>query len=370
MNDNIFQQFLYLSEGDSLDFKRDQYKISKSTDYEKSEFIKDILSMANSWRKTEAYIILGILEKSNKPNELIGLNEHIDDATFQQLLNSKTNRTCHFSYQAYSFQGNTFGIFKIPIQERPIYLKKNFGNLKANVVYVRRGSSTAEASIEEISKMGLPLEEESKKPTLKLTFFDIQSEKSLGDQIYLQTKPFCILDNIPEYFGVNGLYPALGINKKFNRNLFEYFNFKYKYAKSNFLLENSGNIEAKNIKIEIQIADRDIEIVQNGDEPIEPDEYNSDYIRKLPHFSIPNEIEVKKGNKIITIHSTVESIHAKDKIQLEGNIYINPQYSRELILNCKIYCDKIEKPFEQRMEIHFHHTLQNILWEDFKNKFS
>lgn len=101
MNDNIFQQFLYLSEGDSLDFKRDQYKISKSTDYEKSEFIKDILSMANAWRKTEAYIILGILENSNKPNELIGLNEHIDDATFQQMLNSKTNRTCHFSYQTY-----------------------------------------------------------------------------------------------------------------------------------------------------------------------------------------------------------------------------------------------------------------------------
>lgn len=258
----------------------------------------------------------------------------------------------------------------MPIQERPIYLKKNFGNLKPNVVYVKRGSSTAEASIEEISKMGLPLEEESKKTILKLTFFEIESEKSLGEQIYLQTKPFCILDNIPDYLGVNEIYPALGINKKFNRNLFEYFNFKYKFAKSSFLLENSGNIEAKNIKIEIQIADRDIEIVQNGDEPIEPDKYNSDYIRKIPNFSIPNEIEVKKGNKIITIHSTIESIHAKDKIQLEGNIYINPRYSRELILNCRIYCDKIEKPFEQRMEIHFHHTLQNILWEDFKNKFS
>lgn len=369
MNDNLFQKFLYLSEGDSLDFKRDQYKISKSTDNDKSEFIKDILAMANSWRKTEAYIILGILEKNNKPNELIGLKEHVDDATFQQLLNSKTNRPCRFSYKTYTYQGNTFGIFEIPVQERPIYLKKDFGKLKTQVVYVKRGSSTAEASIEEISKMGLSLEEETKKPKLKLTFFDLDSETILGDHIFLKVNPFCILDSIPNYFGATELYPSLSTNKKFYRNLFEYINFKYKFCKIGFRIENFGNIEAKNVKIEILISAKDIEIIENGDEPIEPDKYNSDSFRRLPNLSMLNEIELKKGNNVFTILSNVETIHAKDTIHLVGNIYINPQFSRELILNCKIFCDKLEKPFEQKLKISFHHTLQNILWEDFKNKF-
>ncbi|TGN09102.1 AlbA family DNA-binding domain-containing protein [Leptospira bandrabouensis] len=368
MDDNTFQQFLYLSEGESLDFKRDQYKISKSSEDEKSEFVKDIVAMANSWRKTDAFIILGIKENNIKPNTLFGITDHIDDATFQQILNSKTNRPCKFSYETYTYQDLTFGIFRIPVQDRPIYLKKNFGILKPEVVYVKRGSSTAEASIDEISKMGLSLQEENKNPILNLAFFDPESENNLGTQIKCKTQPYLILDEIPSYFEKEEMFLAFSVNRKYYWELYSYSNFNFKFSKIHFILENSGNSEAKNIKIEIDILDKDIDIIQNGDEPIEPEKYNSSTYRKIPTISSKDEIELKISKNKITISSTIANIHAKDSIQLEGNVYINPRISRVINLNCKIYCDKIEKPFEQKMEIQFNQSMRNICWEDYKKE--
>ena len=53
---NIIEQLLYEAEGPSLDFKRDQYRFEGVSDDEKGELLKGILSMANAWRRSDAYI--------------------------------------------------------------------------------------------------------------------------------------------------------------------------------------------------------------------------------------------------------------------------------------------------------------------------
>ena len=45
------------------------------------------------------------------------------------------------------------GVILIPLQERPIVLQKDFGRLNKNAVYIRRGSSTAVADPDEVSKL-------------------------------------------------------------------------------------------------------------------------------------------------------------------------------------------------------------------------
>ena len=57
------------------------------------------------------------------------------------------------------------GTIEIPLQERPTYLKRGFGNLRENQVIIRDGSSTRVATPEEIAKMGA---EEAIDSTLKL----------------------------------------------------------------------------------------------------------------------------------------------------------------------------------------------------------
>lgn len=60
-----------------------------------------------------------------------------------------------FSVEATRFEGIELDVIRInPSQARPLFLKKNFGRLAKGAVYIRRGSSTATASADEIAEMG------------------------------------------------------------------------------------------------------------------------------------------------------------------------------------------------------------------------
>lgn len=151
---NLIESLLYLNEGTTLDFKRDQYPFENATDEQKSEFLKDILAFSNSWRQDEAYIVIGIKEYENGEKDLFGTENHIDDAKLQQFIDGKTNRQVNFSYEIHLYNGIKFGVFRIPKQERPIYSKKNYGKVKKEVVYYRLKSSTKTATPDDIASMG------------------------------------------------------------------------------------------------------------------------------------------------------------------------------------------------------------------------
>jgi hypothetical protein len=141
-------------ENPALDFKRDQYPFDNATDDQKSELLKDILAFANAWRRSDAYILIGVEEVKGGRSRPVGLSKHLDDADLQQFVNAKTNRKIDFRYEAVRVDATTVGVIHIPLQDRPSYLNKDYGKLKANTVYIRRGSSTDTAKPDEISKMG------------------------------------------------------------------------------------------------------------------------------------------------------------------------------------------------------------------------
>jgi hypothetical protein len=154
MNSTLMEELLNEDESSALDFKRDQYPFDGATDKQKGELLKDILAFANAWRRTDAYILVGIEDVKGGRSNPVGVSSHFDDANIQQFVNSKTNRPVIFSYEVFSFDGARIGVFHLPLQDRPIYLRANFGRLEKNVVYLRRGSSTAIADPDEVAKMG------------------------------------------------------------------------------------------------------------------------------------------------------------------------------------------------------------------------
>src|SRR5262249_34056617 len=152
------ERLLYEEESPTLDFKRDQYRFVKACDDEKSELLKDILGFANAWRRSEAYIIIGVEDVRGGRGNVFGIpkSEHLDDHSLQQFVNNRTNQPIRFHYEAFGFEGKQVGIIRVEIQTRPLYLKRDYGMLSKNAVYVRRGSSTdpsKPASIEEIAQM-------------------------------------------------------------------------------------------------------------------------------------------------------------------------------------------------------------------------
>ena len=151
-------QLLREGECASLDYKRDQYPFADATDEQKGELLKDILAFANGWRHADAYILVGVDEVAVGRSAVYGVANHIAENHLQQFVNSKTSRPVTFSYRGYPFEGKQVGVFTIPQQDRPIFLRKDFGKLQHNVVYYRQGTTMAIASPDDVARMGTPTE--------------------------------------------------------------------------------------------------------------------------------------------------------------------------------------------------------------------
>lgn len=67
----LIDELIYEEESATLDFKSKQYLFDGANDYEKSELLKDILAFANAWRRTDAYILIGIEEVKGEKSNII-----------------------------------------------------------------------------------------------------------------------------------------------------------------------------------------------------------------------------------------------------------------------------------------------------------
>jgi hypothetical protein len=155
MDSEFLRTLLRRSEGDTLDFKRDQYRFVSASDEDKAELLKDILAFANAWKESNAYIVIGVQEENGRAGGVVGATTELKDHEVQQFVNSKTNRPVSFALDLVELDGVQVTVVTIASkQARPLFLKRQFGRLRSNTVYVRRGSSTAEALPDEIADMG------------------------------------------------------------------------------------------------------------------------------------------------------------------------------------------------------------------------
>ena len=151
---SLLENLLHQEEGPALDFKEVLFLFENADVRSKAELLKDILALANSWRLTTAYISIGVREVKGRRSEIIGVESHLDDANIHQFVNGKTQRPVEFSYLPFRTVDGEIGVIQIPLQERPVYLKRRFGGLDKNEVLIRDGSSTRVASPDEIARMG------------------------------------------------------------------------------------------------------------------------------------------------------------------------------------------------------------------------
>jgi hypothetical protein len=133
------ERLLYEDESNVLDFKADQYPFGQATEDQRGELLKDILAMANSWGRADTrYILTGVREVVGGRAEVVGVNQHLPEHALQQLVNGRSNRPVELSYHAVDVDGKSVGVIAVPRQQRPIFLKKSYGKLEANVVFPQR----------------------------------------------------------------------------------------------------------------------------------------------------------------------------------------------------------------------------------------
>ena len=156
-----------------VDYKREQYAFIGGSDDQKAELLKDVLCFANSFRKTPAYILIGVDEEPSGIGTICGIREDevIDDSKLQEFINSKTNNRIPFSaYPFRMYSGKIIQVIEIDVcvRARPFYLKKNFSKLHCKDVLVRAGTSSHIASPEEIAAFGRDFVELENTPDIKI----------------------------------------------------------------------------------------------------------------------------------------------------------------------------------------------------------
>lgn len=277
MNAELFESLLYQAESETLDFKVDQYPFEAATDVQKAEFLKDILAFANAWRRSDAYILIGVEEVRGSRSIVRGLSKQLLNRNLQQFVYSKTNKAVSFSYEELQVEGLPVAAITIPLQERPVYLTKDFGKLRANAVYIRRGDSTGEAPPDELVKMVQVGIADDSQPSLNLEFADLPNRKTIGTIAQLAAVEFKMpdSDSIPDYGRVgNGSYllPAAvsGNNTDYLREVAEYLSTYGRFQPIGFAVHNASTAAANNVVLRMRVSSEFVQVRSRDDMPEEP----------------------------------------------------------------------------------------------------
>ena len=353
----LIESLLYEEEGTELDFKRDQYPFADAEDRLKAELLKDILAFANSWRRADAYILVGVQEVKGGRSIVKGIDIHLDDARLQQFVNSKTNRPVEFSYTALEFEGKQIALISIPRQERPVFLLKDFGLLLKHQVYLRRGSSTAIALPDEIARMGMFADDSATRcPLLTASLVYGEGNESSETNVQVETSPILVpsKDVIPSFaypdvtvlggLSIRSISPA---NPGYYRELAEYIWFRSTLRPFRLSVTNSGSAVAMDVKLVIDAQDpeRNFELVHQSNRPERPKKDLLASARLSPKVNMPQHDVVctyMRDRWRITV--TLGKIQAKDTVVSREAIFIGTHKSGTLKLEANIFSDDLPAP--------------------------
>ena len=270
ISDEDLEQLRYKGESADLDFKQAQYPFAGASDYEKSELLKDIMAMANAYRSGPGYILIGFKDLTPHPAEVVGfaVGDHIDDAALQQLVRSKIDPLLEFQYEERLFDGKHIAVITIPKQARPFAPKQDFGKLKKNVALVRRGSSTDEASVSEMTKMALADAGSSKTAHVDLRI-DTEENNPLPAHL---TRSFLEFGKLPDYEednwidmgnGIRAPMPSMRIvNRHFYRQSADFHATLKRSILVRLSLANRSDFALGEVKLELTCSNKDGESVQ------------------------------------------------------------------------------------------------------------
>lgn len=366
MDSITLENLLNENESNYLDFKQAQYRFEGASDEDKSEILKDILAFANAWRRTDAYIIIGVLEVKGGRSQVIGITDHFDDAALQQFVNSKVQKPIQFSYAALEFEEKQVGIIKIPVQERPFYLKQKYDKLKPNVVYLRRGSSTDEAEPDEIAKMGIAMvsSAQSQIPKVDCDFANPITRKLYGKEIELTSTVLVLNEPIQNFSPRQSTFNIASIGSSPNRNFYRELNQFYEYKsllkKVSIRLINTGNVTAFNARVEINIVGDELLFVHESDYPDRPQKYHNYLASINDRVSLPaiaqigSRLSIDKNGAGWLITVNFGNIQPKAEDWLEEPIFIGSRKPQKVQFDAVIYADNAPNPIRITLCIDFH----------------
>lgn len=357
MDDGTLENLLHSNEGTSLDFKAKQYRFIQAGEEAKTELLKDILAFANAWRTETAYILVGVKEVKGGRSEPIGLGDNaddLDDAQLQQFVSSKTNTPVEFSYGVYQFESQRIGIFTIPKQTRPIWLKADYGKLRRKIVYYRNGSSTDEADPGMIAKMiQADTSQQLCDPAIKVEWADVDAQRSLGDCVEIQSAMHAECDEkwpgaapTADLGGGHRVLTYPQVNNNYWRELGPYLWASAMMCSIDVVLSNTSNRLAKNVRLNFILPKKEgIFLMPKSEFPSKP-RYRDRLMLPRPTLNVPGLFgtEMRDLEDRYEIEIGIGSIQPKAKSWATAPFCLGSNESRQAEFTATVYADNIGEP--------------------------
>lgn len=381
MDAELIETLLHMHESEVLDFKSQQYPFSGASADEKSKLLKDILAFANAWKTSDAYILIGVAETRGGRAIVQGITEHFDDADLQQFVNKKTNEAINFSYITATIDEKLVGIIRIDKnQSRPIYLTANYGELKQEVVYVRRGSSTDRAKPEEIAAMGEAQTTASiATPTIELGIGIRSTRENFGTEIV--ASPVVFVDSprqapkitvaILEQLKESGLFEDLRKSPVFDlarsplhslvreptpQELKQYHQEIALLIPIGFIAKNTSQTVALDVRAEIEIPTRDdLLVVEEKDHPQNrPKQWGSllGINPDIPAVLAGKDLIISRLPDKWLLEVTFGKIQPHAQVWLHEVFYIGSKTALNVDMRAHVFADNLPQPTEAPMTIH------------------
>jgi hypothetical protein len=371
MKTQLLESLLYEEESPTLDFKKEQYPFSKASEEEKSELVKDILGFANAWRRSDAYILIGVEEVRGGKSEVIGIQNHLDDHTLQQFINSLTNQPVRFHYEAATIEGKQVGVIRIEQQTRPIYLKKKYGKLDKDKVYVRRGSSTdpqKPATLDEIAQMRV--EPEDIDANLAVVFSNPDTKELIGSHLSIEAELCNLppsLPDLPRNSYILDSISAYRTNHQYYRELAHYIYVRNLFRPVQLSISNVGRVAARNVRVEFSVNSlMQIEMLQKENLPQMPEKQSLGLelnLNRMRFTKTPGNVCINQTTDQLTIE-----IDCGD-LQPGRRIFSDVFYIGKKTENCDnivgaVYADNLSCPSELNLTISASLSKSSLTVED------
>lgn len=373
ISDEELEQLRYKGESTDLDFKQAQYPFSGATDHQKSELLKDILAMANAYRTGPGYILIGFKDQAPYPAEIVGIaaSDHIDDAVLQQFVRSKVDPSLEFQYEERLFDGKHVAILTVPKQARPFAPNKDYGKIKKNAVYVRRGSSTAEASMSEISKMAVADAGSSKAARVDLRI-DTEKNEPLPSHL---TMTFLEFDVLPDYDEESWLDMGNGfgmrmpstriVNHDYYRDGAKYYATASRTVLVRLSLANLSDFALEEVKLELSCSApqrQSIQISRSDELPQEPTKDLMGRVLRVQQFR--ERVSIDRRAKEPVCHVFLGTLRPGEIGKAETDVALLPTGPGDYIISVRVLAKEITKPIVKDRAIAIEGEVRRIGQED------
>lgn len=155
MKRTIEEIIAYDSESALLDFKEKQYVLG--ADGSRNEFLKDLSAFANHPSDDDKIIAIGIKEEGGIASAFIGVSELVDEAAFQQIVESNVEPKVNFELIRFVHKGVQLAYFRIFNNDlRPYLFKRDLPTSSGKKEYrtgdgfIKHGSATRKLNREDL----------------------------------------------------------------------------------------------------------------------------------------------------------------------------------------------------------------------------